>query len=153
MSIAPIVHTIVVKAPPPRAFDLFVSHMAQWWPRGRTIAKAPHVAIVVEPRAGGQWFERDANGNEVHWGKVLEWDPPSRVLFLWQINTDSGYDAKLRTEVELTFVPADGGGTTVRLEHRKLEAYGADAARHTDRFRNGWPVMLSNFVTYADEQR
>ena len=123
MSIAPIVHTIAVKASPKHAFDLFLSHMAKWWPRGAT--NAPHVDITLEPRVGGQWFGRDATGNTVHWGKVLRWEPPSRVLLLWQVNTDCGYDPQLRTEVELTFIPADHGGTLVRLEHRRLESYAA----------------------------
>ena len=78
MSIAPIVRTIQVKAPPARAFDLFTSRIGDWWPKG--IGKAPHVAIVMEPRVGGRWFERDADGNETQWGKVLSWEPPARLL-------------------------------------------------------------------------
>ena len=65
MTIAPIVRSVQVKAAPARAFDLFTSHIEHWWPKGRTIGKAPHVALVLEPWAGGQWFERDANGNEL----------------------------------------------------------------------------------------
>ncbi len=102
MSIAPIVRTVVVKAKPARAFDLFANHMEQWWPKGRTIGKSPHVAIVVEPHAGGQWFERDAQGVETHRGKVLAWEPPSRLLLGWQINTQWVYDPSFVTEVELT---------------------------------------------------
>ncbi len=71
MSIAPIVHTVDVKAAPARAFELFSQHMERWWPKGRTVGKNPHVAIVLEPHPGGAWFERDAEGNETHWGKVL----------------------------------------------------------------------------------
>jgi uncharacterized protein YndB with AHSA1/START domain len=148
--IAPIVRTVEVKAAPARAFDLFATHMEHWWPEGRTIGKSPHVAIVVEPRAGGQWFERDADGNETHWGKVLAWDPPSRLLLGWQINTQWSYDPAFLTEVELTFAPAASGGTLVTLEHRNLERFGADARRHAETLRGGWPAYVAAFAKYAD---
>jgi uncharacterized protein YndB with AHSA1/START domain len=150
MSIAPIVHKVRVKAPPARAFDLFATQMDHWWPKGRTIGKKPHVAIVAEPRPEGRWFERDADGNETHWGKVLAWEPPSRLLLGWQINSQWGFDPDFLTEVDLTFVPAEGGGTLVTLEHRNLERFGADAARHAETLRGGWPTYLAEFGRYAD---
>jgi len=150
MSIAPILRTVQVKAAPARAFDLFATHMGHWWPKGRTIGKAPHAAVIVEPRAGGQWFERDADGNETHWGEVLAWEPPSRLLLGWQINSQWGYDPDFLTEVELTFAPAEDGGTLVTLEHRNLERFGADAARHAEKLRGGWPTHLAQFAQYAD---
>jgi uncharacterized protein YndB with AHSA1/START domain len=150
MSIAPVVCTVQVKAAPRRAFNLFASHMEDWWPRGKTIGKAPHTAIVLEPRAGGRWFERDTAGNETHWGKVLAWEPPSRLLLGWQINTGWSYDSNLLTEVEVTFAPAAGGGTLVTLVHRDLERFGAEAARHAEKLRGGWPTRLGEFAHYTD---
>ena len=152
MTIAPIIHSVQVKAPPSRAFDLFATRMGDWWPRGKTIGKAPHAAIVVEPSIGGRLFERDAGGNETQWGKVLAWEPPSRLLLGWQINTQWGYDPNLLTELELTFAPADGGGTLVRLEHRNLERLGADAERFADSIRGGWPKMVGEFARLADAE-
>jgi hypothetical protein len=73
MSIAPIVRTVHVRVDPAHAFDLFINHMADWWQKGRTIAKAPHIAIVAEPKAGGRRYEIDADGVETQWGKVLTW--------------------------------------------------------------------------------
>ena len=150
MSIAPILRSVEVKAAPARAFDLFATHIECWWPKGRTIGKNPHVAIVIEPRAGGKWFERDAESIETHWGKVLAWEPPSRLLLGWQINSQWCYDPKFLTEVELIFAPAAGGGTLVTLEHRQLERFGADAARHAEKLGGGWPVHLAEFARYAD---
>ena len=150
MTIAPIMHRIQVKAPPARAFELFCTRIEAWWPEGKTIGKNPHVAIVIEPRPGGGWFERDAEGNETRWGKVLAWEPPSRLLLGWQINTQWVYDPELVTEVELTFVPAEGGGTLVTLEHRDLERFGVDAEAHAGRLNGGWPAFLGRFAQYAD---
>jgi uncharacterized protein YndB with AHSA1/START domain len=146
--IAPIVRSVQVKAPPPRAFELFTAHIGKWW--GKGIGKNPHVDVIIEPRVGGRWFERDAQGNETQWGKVLAWQPPSRLLLAWQINCEWGFDPKLLTEVELTFAPGADGGTLVTLEHRNLERFGADAARHAGRLNGGWPTKLAALAAYAD---
>jgi uncharacterized protein YndB with AHSA1/START domain len=152
MSIAPIVRTVETKAPPESAFALFTGRMHDWWPKGKTIAKAPHVEVVMEPRVGGRWFERDAEGNETFWGDVLEWAPPRRVLLAWRINSQWTYDPTFLTEVELTFDPIETGGTRVTLEHRKLEAFGADAAAHAAALSGGWPTMMQHFADLADSE-
>ena len=149
MTIAPIVRTIDVKAAPARAFDLFVHHMSQWWPKGKTPG-GPHEAIVVEPHAGGRWFERNADGQEAQWGTVLAYEPPSRLLLGWQLNGKFAFDPDLLTEVEFTFVPAAGGGTRITLEHRNLERFGADTERLVAAISSGWPARLAEFVAYAD---
>ena len=152
MSIAPIVHTVQVKAPPARAFEIFTSRMHDWWLTGHSIAKSPPVAIVMEQHAGGRWFERDAEGAETQWGKVLAWEPPARALLAWQINSQWAFDPDLVTEVELTFSPVTGGGTLVRLEHRNLERFGADAEKHAASLDGGWPRLMGEFAKFIDEQ-
>ena len=145
MSIAPIVRSVVVKVEPPRAFELFTSRMQDWWPRGKTIGREPHVEVVIEPWVEGRWFERDAQGQETQWGKVLAWQPPHRLLLGWQIGADWAYHADLVTEVELNFRSQVSGGTVVTLEHRHLERFGVDAAHHRDLLNGGWPTMLGEF--------
>jgi len=152
MSIAPIVHTVQVKAPPARAFEIFTSRMQEWWPEGHAVGKKPHVAIVVEPHAGGRWFERDAEGTESPWGKVLEWEPPSRALLAWQLTSQWAFDPDFITEVELTFAPVAGGGTLVRLEHRDLERFGPDAEKHAASLNRGWPSLMGEFAKFIDAQ-
>jgi hypothetical protein len=152
MTIAPIMRQVQVKAAPARAFALFAAHMGDWWPKTHTIGKKPFAAIVVEPHAGGRWLERDADGAETHWGKVLAWEPPGRLLLGWQIDSKFAYDPALMTEVELTFAAAEGGGTLVTLEHRNLERFGADAERIAEVLRGGWPGVVELFRNYADAQ-
>ena len=151
MTIAPIIHKVQVKAPPARAFELFATRFDAWWPKGNTIGQKPFVAIVIEPRTGGQWFERDAEGKETCWGKVLAWEPPGRLLLGWQINMQWAYDPEFLTEVELTFVPAEGGGTVVTLEHRNLERFGTDAVAHAGKLNGGWGTYLGLFGHYVDD--
>jgi len=148
VTIAPIVRTVEVKAPPARAFDLFTRHMGRWWPTGKTVGANPHAEILMEPRAGGRWFEVDGEGAETHWGKVLIWDPPGRVVLAWQLNSQWTYDPDFVTEVELSFA-SEGGGTRVTLEHRNLERFGADAEKFAGQLGGGWPGFLADFAAYA----
>jgi uncharacterized protein YndB with AHSA1/START domain len=114
-----------------------------------TIAAQPRDALILEPHAGGRWFERAADGTETHWGKVLAWDPPGRMLLAWQINSSWAYDPELITEVEMSFVDQGDGATLVTLEHRNLERFGDNAQAHADQLRNGWPGLLQMFADYA----
>jgi uncharacterized protein YndB with AHSA1/START domain len=149
MSVAPVTSTVSVKAKPERAFDLFVNHMAQWW-TGCNFGDEPAVAIFVEPRAGGRWYARDAKGRESEWGKVLSYKPPHRLLLGWGFDADFKYDPNILTEVELTFTVNKAGGTDVRLEHRNLERFGADAARVASQVGGGWPIQMAAFAAHVD---
>lgn len=150
MTIAPIVHTVEVKASPARAFDLFTRRIGDWWPSTKTPAKNPFVLLAIEPRVGGRWYERDAEGNELQWGEVAAYEPPGRLLLIWQLSTKWAHDPNMTSEVELTFAPLPGGGTKVTLEHRRLEQLGADAAEHAERLNSGWPTRIADYAAYAD---
>jgi len=149
MTIAPIRRDVTVKVAPPRAFTAFTQDMARWWPAFATIGAEPFVAIEIEPREGGRWYERDAAGAETDWGKVLVWNPPGRVVLAWQIGGGFKYDPKVVTEVELTFTAQDDGTTLVSFEHRKLELLGDSAAATAEMLRNGWPGIVDGFADYA----
>lgn len=150
MTIAPIIQQVEVKCAPAKAFALFVERMGDWWPRGKTVGKGPHVEIVVEPHPDGRWYERDAEGNEVQWGKVLAWEPPGRALFGWQLGSDWQYDPDFLTELELTFVALPSGGTRVTLEHRDLERFGDLADKRRAELNGGWPTRIADFAAFAD---
>jgi len=151
MTIAPIVQSVTVSVPPDRAFALFTGSMGRWWQRGKTIAAKPHVEIVIEPRPEGRWFERDEDGTETDWGRVLAWDPPGRVLLGWQLDASFKFDPDLTTDVEITFVP-EGGGTRVTLTHRHLERFGDSAERVASQLGGGWPTFVQMFADFAEEQ-
>jgi uncharacterized protein YndB with AHSA1/START domain len=150
MTIAPVTRTVHTKAAPARAFEIFTSQMGRWWPRGRTVAANPHDEIVVEPRIGGRWFERDANGRETQWGHVLVWEPSRRLVLAWQLDSERKYDSDLITEVEIRFAPGPQGGTDVILEHRNLERFRKDADRWAAAIGDGWSLMLSKFQEFVD---
>lgn len=151
MSIAPILQSVRVKASPQRAFELFTGRMGDWWPRQMAVGTAPFVAIEVEPRVGGRWFERDADGNEAQWGEVLAWEPPARLLLAWQLDGQFVFDPNHVTEVELTFEPVDGG-TQLTLEHRNLERFGTATALLAS-MDSGWRSIIEQFATFAQNEQ
>jgi len=142
---------IVVDLPPARAFELFTANMTAWWPAHHHIGSAPIAEIVVEPRAGGRWYTRHQDGSETSTGAVVVWEPPARLVVTWQIGADWQFHDDLITTVEVGFTPAGEGRTLVRLEHRDLEAFGADAAAMRETFDapDAWTATLSAYAASA----
>ena len=81
------------------------------------------------------------------------WEPPSRLVLIWQLTPEFAYDQDLITEVEVLFTP-ESGGTRVDLEHRDLERMGekADAMRETISGPGGWPGLLELFANETTKQ-
>ena len=152
---APIRRSVEVRVPAARAFEIFTGGASRWWLKTHTInaTKSPIKDVVIEPRAGGRWFERGEDGSECDWGKVLAWEPPhnqgaGRLLLAWQINANFKYDPSLLTEVEIRFTPAESG-TLVELEHRLIERMGERAVGMRDAFTRGWGLLLESFAKQA----
>jgi uncharacterized protein YndB with AHSA1/START domain len=107
---------------------------------------------VIEPRPGGRWFERGEDGGEADWGRVTVWEPPGRLVLLWQVGADWRFDPELETDVAVTFTEEASGGTRVELRHGHLERFGEAAAQMRGVFESagGWPGILRGFAAIAD---
>jgi uncharacterized protein YndB with AHSA1/START domain len=149
---APVRKSIFVNASPDHAFEVFTSGIGRWWPKSHKIGSADLDRPVIEPRPGGRWYELDVDGSQCEIGKVAVWDPPARLVLIWQLTPEFAYDPQLITEVEVLFTPEDGG-TRVDLEHRDLERMGekADAMRETVSGPGGWPALLQLFADIAEK--
>jgi hypothetical protein len=148
---APIRRTLLVPVDVERAFTGFTARIGAWWPRSHCTASAPQADVIIEPRLGGRWYERGADGSECEWGKVLVWEPPTRRVLAWQIDAQFRYDPTLVTEVELRFTALDSGQTQVDFEHRHLERLGAAAAATRDKLDSGWPGILEAYRRIAGQ--
>jgi uncharacterized protein YndB with AHSA1/START domain len=142
--------SITVNASPERAFDVFTHGFSTWWPlETHHIGKAVAAEGILEPRAGGRWFERDADGNECDWGYVTAFEPPRRVLLAWHLTPEFAFDPDpaQATEVEVTFTPVEGG-TLVELEHRGFEKHGltGEKMRETVNAPGGWADLLELYA-------
>lgn len=156
-SVEPIRKQIIVDTSRERAFKVFTDGMDRWWPRQHHIGKSPLKRAVLEPRAGGRWFSECEDGTECDVGKVLSWDPPSRLVLAWQITAAWQFDAAFITEVEVTFTEEGPKKTRVDLEHRNLDRYGAAASEYKAMIGapGGWDAILASFAGAAggDEER
>jgi uncharacterized protein YndB with AHSA1/START domain len=141
-----------VKAPPAIAWRVFTEKMSTWWPLAQyKIGKAKAVEAVVEPHVGGRWYERGEDGTTCDWGRVLSWEPTSRLVLSWDISADWQYDPKLNTEIEIRFIAEGKDGTRVELEHRHLDRYGArrEEMRRIFDTEGDWGRVLEMFASAA----
>lgn len=138
-----------------RAFSVFVEQMETWWPATHHIGSTPFETIFVEPRVGGRWYERNAEGAMCDWGTVLAWDPPHRVTFSWHVGPGHDQpdwkfnpDMSKASEVEIRFTADGDEATLVELEHSKLERHGEgyEALRALFDGPGAWVAILGSFA-------
>ena len=139
MSVEPLVVEFEVDVPAARAFDVWTQRCATWWPASHTVSGGPS-AITFEPRSGGRILERAPDGAEHQWGTVLDWEPPTRLRYLWHLF----FDASEATEVEITFVAREAR-TEVRLEQRGWDRLGDAGPPRRDRTRQAWDAITARF--------
>jgi uncharacterized protein YndB with AHSA1/START domain len=143
---------VAVQAPPAVAWRVFTEKIGAWWPLAtHKIGKAKAIDAVIEPRVGGRWYERGDDGSTCDWGRVLSWEPHTRLVLSWEITADWQHDPKLQTEVEVRFIDEGENGTRLELEHRHLDRYGArrDEMRGIFDSEGGWGGLLASFARAA----
>jgi len=148
---APVRKTVTVKAPQARAFEVFTLKMGTWWPPQHSLLKSPCKQTIVEPRVGGRWYQIGEDGSECDNGKVIAWQPPSKLILSWRINSKFVIDDEVDSEIEVSFIPERAGVTRVELEHRIL-AVDAEELRKAVDTPNGWTGILESYARAAAEQ-
>jgi uncharacterized protein YndB with AHSA1/START domain len=135
----PVRKTVTVKQPVERAFALFTARIADWWPN--TGAAAVEGTVVLEPRQQGKVYRRGHDGSIEFWGDVQVWEPPHRLVLLWQ--PEAGMAAP--TEVEVLFTP-ETDGTRVQLEHRGWDRLGGQANAARTEYDARWDDVLRQYA-------
>jgi uncharacterized protein YndB with AHSA1/START domain len=145
--LAPVRVSIVVRGTPAQCFDAFVSGMARWWNPRRHLVAGPD-RMVIEPFAGGRWYEVGDEGREADWGRVIEWTPPHRLVLTWLVTPEGQFAENFRSEVTVTFVPL-AEGTRIELVHSGLEHLGAAGERLRQGLASeeGWHGSLARLAT------
>jgi len=148
--IEPVRKSFEVELPPLEAFQLFTSEMAVWWPATHHIGPSPFIEIVIEPRAGGGWFEVDQDGTTCQRGSILAWDPPQKLVLTWGLQSDWKFDPDLSksSEVEVRFVPMGDSATLIEFEHRYSERH-YEGEKIAVGVNSGWDVVLEGFKVLA----
>ena len=146
MTIAPVRKSLLVRASQAHAFDVFTAGLDRWWPKAHHIGPSEPKQVMLEPKVGGRWFERAADGTETAVGHVLIWEPPQRFAISWEINGEWQSDPRLGSEVEVRFIVEGENSTRVELEHRLFERMGAEGGtKMHDSVERGWPGILELF--------
>ncbi|MGI5143212.1 SRPBCC family protein [Streptomyces sp. CA-106110] len=151
MTDASVRKSVTVEAPIAKAFTVFTQDFDGWWPRNHKIGEGDLKQAVLEGKEGGRWYEIDTDGSECEWGRVLAWEPPTRLVLAWQIDATWKFDPQLVTEVEIRFIPEGPGRTRVELEHRDLDRFGEaqDQTRAAFDSPGGWSGLLESFAQQA----
>jgi uncharacterized protein YndB with AHSA1/START domain len=148
--IARVFKSVRVKAPVERAFEIFTSGLTRWWPANHGIGDKPIAKVWMEPKLGGRWLELSESGKETTVATIIEWQPPHRLVLLWQIDADWKPDAAMKSEVDVRFTPDGPDATLVELVHHKFESMGAAAgAKMRNDVNGGWPGLLERFAQEA----
>jgi len=149
-----VVRSVSVPLSQARTFELFTARMTEFWPKEHSIGSSDIAEVVVEPRQNGRWLERGVDGSECPWGRVAAWDPPRKVVLLWQIGADWKFDPDFETEVEVTFTEDGSARTRVDLRHRNLQRYGdlTEQMRAIFDSPGGWTGTMTRFVELANSE-
>lgn len=144
----------VVSGTPERAFAVFTERFDAIKPREHNLLGAPIVETILEPHAGGRIVDRAEDGSECAWARILDYDPPSRIVFTWDIGPtwQLEQDPDHASEVEIRFVADGPDRTRVELEHRHLDRHGPgwESVRDGVADEQGWPVYLARYAELVE---
>ena len=141
---------IVVDAAPDQAFKVFTERFGDFKPPEHNLLSATIAETVFEPFVGGHIYDRAVDGSECRWARVLVFEPPNRVVFSWDINTQWQLETDLdrTSEIEVSFIAETPDRTRVELEHRNLDRHGDgwEGMREGVGGEGGWPLYLDTFA-------
>ena len=148
--------SVIVDASIERAFSVYTEGIGTWWPREHHILQAELADTVFEPREGGHIYDRGVDGSECRWARVLAYEPPTRVVFSWDISLQWQIesDPQRTSEVEVRFIAEGPKRTRVELEHRHLDRHGNgwEQMRGAVASPDGWRLGLANFAAVVAEE-
>src|SRR5712675_1617264 len=102
-AIAAVRKSVRVKAPIDRAFDVFTTGLTRWWPYDHGVGKKPIAKVLMETRLGGRWLEISTDGTETSVATITLWEPPHRMVMVWQVNAEWQPDTAMKSEVDVRF--------------------------------------------------
>jgi uncharacterized protein YndB with AHSA1/START domain len=141
---------VIVDAPQEQAFDVFTRRFGDFKPREHNLLRAPITETVFEPEVGGHIYDVAEDGSECRWARILAYEPPSRVVFSWDIGPTWQLedDPENASEVEVRFVPEGADRTRVELEHRNIDRHGPgwEAVHEGIDGDAGWPLYLDRYA-------
>ena len=141
---------VVVPADVAKAFATFTERFGDFKPREHNLLASPIAETVFEPYVGGNIVDRGEDGTECRWARILAFEPPTRVVFSWDISPQWAVetDPEQTSEVEDRFVEEAPDRTRVELEHRLIERHGPAWPGVAEGVGGdgGWPLYLDRYA-------
>ena len=142
-------NSIVVEAPIERAFSVFTDGFGSFKPPEHNLLEVDIAETVFETHVGGNIYDRGVDGGECRWARVLAYEPPSRVVFSWDISPhwQIETDPDKASEVEVRFIAEGPERTRVALEHRNIDRHGDhwEGLRDGVAAPEGWSLYLRRY--------
>lgn len=150
-----VIREVVVPVPIEAAFAGFTERFGDFKPPEHNLLAVPITETVFEPRVGGAIIDRGADGSECRWARILRYEPPSRVIFSWDIGPtwQIETDPTKTSEVDVRFTTEEAGHTRVRLEHRHLDRHGPgwEGTREGIAADQGWTLYLQRYSALLED--
>jgi uncharacterized protein YndB with AHSA1/START domain len=141
---------IVVQAPIEKAFTAFTERFGDFKPPEHNLLGVPIAETVFDPHVGGHITDRGADGSECRWATVRAYEPPTRIVFSWDISPQWQIetDPDNTSEVEVLFIAETSQRTRVELEHRHLDRHGDGWRSVRDGIADdaGWTLYLDRYA-------
>jgi uncharacterized protein YndB with AHSA1/START domain len=148
---------IVVQAPIEQAFAVFTERFGDFKPPEHNLLRVPIAETVFEPKVGGHIYDKGTDGSECRWARILAFDPPTRVVFSWDISPQWTIETEPdnTSEVEVVFIVEGPDRTRVELEHRHIDRHGPAWPAVSDGVANdqGWPLYLERYAALFREDK
>lgn len=137
------------------AFAVFTERLGDFKPAEHNLLAVPIAETVLEPRVGGGIVDRGTDGSEFRWARVLAFEPPTRLVFSWDLGPTWQLvaDPAQASEVEVSFVAETADSTRVQIEHRHLDRHGPGWEHVRDGIGGdgGWPLYLARYAALVSE--
>ncbi len=148
-SLDPVVRAVTVGVSQRSAFETWTNRIDLWWPVERISASREESSrVIMEAGEGGRLFERVASGDEYVWGRVVAWEPPSRIVVRWFLDADPDR----ATTIEVRFEELAARSTRVIVTHGDWDN-AAEEVAHEHRScvaaDEGWTGILLSFQRAA----
>lgn len=140
-----ILKELTVEAGQAIAFDVFTRKIDLWWPKSHHVGKTPMVETILEPGVGGRWYTIHEDKSEVMVGYVQTWEPPRKLVLIWQIDANFVCNPDVVSEIEVEFVAEGLGRTRVLFAHRNLDRLG-DGTKVIESMDQGWGKILALYA-------
>jgi uncharacterized protein YndB with AHSA1/START domain len=141
---------ITVDVPQHEAFRVFTEEFDAIKPREHNLLTVDVAETVLEPRAGGDVYDRGVDGSVCRWARVLAYEPPSRLVLAWLISPrwQLEDDPTRASEVEISFVEDGPSRTRVELVHGHLDRHGDGWESVVPELGGdqGWPLYLRRYA-------